>query len=76
MLVGQIRRRLSLAVTKANVDCLLSKLDQIGPGSKQMNQRRQWALAEDERMSLERSSQCMRRYDGVQTLRKGFIKMD
>ena len=33
--VGQVRRRLSMAAIKAQVDCLLGKLHQVGPGNKQ-----------------------------------------
>ena len=33
LLVGQVRRRLSLVAVKAQVDCLLAKLHQVGPGN-------------------------------------------
>ena len=74
ILVGQIRRRLSLAAIKAQVECLLSRLHQVGPGNKQLAKKREWAAMEDERMRRERSAQWMRKFEGVQTLRKGFIK--
>ena len=74
ILVGQIRRRLSLAAIKAQVECLLSRLHQVGPGNKQLAKKREWAVMEDDRMRRERSAQWMRRFEGVQTLRKGFIK--
>ena len=51
--VGQIRWRLSMVAIKAQVNCLLSKLHQVGPGSKQLAQKRVWALKEDQRMSRE-----------------------
>ena len=54
MCVGQIRRRLSMAVVKAQVTCLLAKLHQVGPGNKQLAQKRVWAIREDQRMSMER----------------------
>ena len=76
VLVGQIRRRLSTAAVKAQVDCLLSKLHQVGPGNAQaqLAKRRTWAIKEDARMNLERNAQWMRRIEGIHTLRKGFIK--
>ena len=74
ILVGQIRRRLSLVAIQAQVDCLLSKLHQVGPGNAQLAKRRTWAIHEDQRMARERGAQWMRRVEGVQTLRKGFIK--
>ena len=54
MITGQIRRRISLVAVNAQVECLLSKLHQVGPGNQQMAKNRQWALKEDERMSRER----------------------
>ena len=74
--VGQIRRRLSMAAVKAQVDCLLGKLHQVGPGNKMMAKRRGWAINEDQRMSRERGAQWLRRVEGVHTIRKGFFKTD
>ena len=74
ILVGQIRRRLSLVAIHAQVDCLLSKLHQVGPGNAQLAKKRTWAIQEDQRMARERGAQWMRRVEGVQTLQKGFIK--
>ena len=74
MLVGQVRRRISLAAIKAQVDCLLSKLHQVGPGNLQVAKRREWAVREDERMKSERGAQWKRRIEGVHTIRKEFIK--
>ena len=74
MCVGQIRRRLSMAVVKAQVTCLLAKLHQVGPGNKQLAQKRVWAIREDQRMSMERKAQWIRRIEGVHTIRKGFFK--
>jgi len=40
--VGQIRRRLSLATVKANMACMLSRLSLIGDGASEAGKRRQW----------------------------------
>ena len=74
LLVGQVRRRLSLTAVKSQVDCLLAKLHQVGPGNAQLAKKRSWAILEDQRMARERGAQWMRRVEGVHTLRKGFIK--
>ena len=74
MCVGQVRRRLSMVAVKSQVDCLLSKLHQVGPGNKQLAKRREWAIIEDQRMTRERGAQWIRRVEGVNTLRKGFFK--
>jgi hypothetical protein len=74
ILTGQIRRRLSLVAIKAQTECLLSKLHQVGPGNQLMAKRRQWAVQEDDRMKRERDAQWLRRIEGIHTLRKGHIK--
>ena len=74
LLVGQVRRRLSLVAVKAQVDCLLAKLHQVGPGNTQLAKKRTWAILEDQRMARERGAQWLRRVEGVQTIRNGFIK--
>ena len=74
VIVGQIRRKLSLAAVKAQTECLLAKLHQVGPGTAAMNKRRQWAAQEDERMRREREAQWLRRTEGIYTMRKGAIR--
>ena len=74
LLVGQVRRRLSLVAVKAQVDCLLAKLHQVGPGNQQLAKKRSWAILEDQRMARERGAQWLRQVEGVHTLRKGAIK--
>ena len=74
IMVGQIRRRISITAIKAQVDFLLSKIHQVVPGNQQMDERRVWALIEDERMCGERAAQWLRQIEGMQTIRKGFIK--
>ena len=74
VLVGQERRRISLVAVQAQVDCLLSKIHQVGPGKFQLTKRRTWAIKEDQRMNMERSAQWMRKIEGIHTLRKGLIK--
>ena len=74
ILVGQIRRRLSQVVISAQIECLLGKLHQVGPGNAQLAKRRTWAILEDQRMACEREAHWLRSVEGVQTLRRGFIK--
>ena len=74
LITSQIRRRLSQVVIKAQVDCLLSRLHQVGQGNGAMLKRREWAHREDEMMRKERQAQWLRKSEGVFTLRKGHIK--
>ena len=50
VIVGQVRRRLSSAAVKSQVECLLSRIHQVGPGNTQLAKKREWAVLEDERM--------------------------
>ena len=63
-----------MVVFKAQVDCLLGNLHQVGPGNRQSAKKRVWAIAEDQRMAKERGAQWLRRVEGVHTLQKGFFK--
>ena len=67
-LVGQVKRQLSLAAVKGTVECLLSKLHQVGPGNQQLAKRKDKIMAND------RAAQWARKVDGVTSLRKGFIR--
>lgn len=73
-ITSQIRRRLSQVVIKSQVDCRLSRLHQIGSGSRGMIKRREWALREEDMMKKERQVQWLRKSEGVVTLHKGHIK--
>ena len=75
LITGQIRRRLSLAVIKAQTSCLLARLHQVGPGNAKLAKKRDWALIEDEKMRSERRAQWLRKFDGIKTLQKGMIKI-
>ena len=76
MCVGQIRRRLSMAAVKSQVDCLLGKIHQVGPGNNLMAKRRVWAIKDEQRMSRERGAQWLGRAEGVHTIWKKFVKTD
>lgn len=73
LLIGQIRRRLSIATIKAQVSLLLARQHHIGPGNALLAKKREWALEEDSKMRQERRAQWNRKYDGIQSLRKGFF---
>ena len=53
-IVGQIRRQLSTAFTRANSLCTLSRVMNVGPNSRAAAKRREWAMLEEEGMRRER----------------------
>ena len=75
LIVAQIRRLLSVTAVKAQVGCLLGRLHQVGPGNKQLAKKREWAVLQDQKMKRERHSQWIRKIEGVNTLRKGIIRI-
>ena len=63
-----------MSVIKSQVGCLLGKIQQAGPGNKQLAKKRQRSLFLDEKMKQERNSQWIRRIEGIRTIQKGAIK--
>ena len=57
VIVGQVRRRLSVAAIRAKSTCLLSRLSLVGEGARRAADRRGWRLREEEMMRREREAQ-------------------
>ena len=71
VVVGQIRRRLSVAVARANAGCLISRLSHIGEGSRESMKRRQWRDREERLMRMEREAQWHKRVRGHGVTHRG-----
>ena len=61
MIVGQVRRRLSVACVRANKACLLSRLSVIGEAARQAHDRRQGQSMAEEIMRREQQAQWLGR---------------
>ena len=72
VVVGQIRRCLSVAVVRANATCLLDRLHQVGRGVAKTNGRREAAQWQEEMMRKERESEWAVRV-GRNTLSRGLF---
>ena len=68
---GYLRRRLSSAVMRANVMCLLERLVLVGEGQGQAGRRRQWQRREEEQARLEREAQWIEKISGRNLSRRG-----
>ena len=68
---GYLRRRLSTAVIRANVRCLLERMLLVGEGVGQAGRRRQWARQEEEKARWEREGQWLARLTGRNLARRG-----
>ena len=64
---GYLRRRLSSAVIRANVRCLLERMLMVGEGVGQAGRRRQ----EEEKARWEREGQWLARLTGRNLARRG-----
>ena len=74
IITGQIRRRVSTAVTKANVNCLIERMQLVGPGNTELGRKREYTQRLEQRLKLERRAVWQQRVEGTSSLRKGFIK--
>ena len=76
VVVGQIRRRLSLATWKANTNCLLSRTTLCGDGATEAGKRRQWQRVEEEKMRREKEAVWRARVSGHHIVRRGRFFLD
>ena len=74
--VGQIRRRWSLATWKANTKCLLSRLSLCGDGVSQAAKRRKWERFEEDKMRREREANWRAKTSGHNIVRRGRFMLD
>ena len=63
-----------MSVIKSQVNCLLGKIQQAGPGNKQLAKKRERMLFLDEKMRQEKNSQFIQRIEGIRIVKKGAIK--
>ena len=70
-ITGQIRRILSTAVVKANANCLLARMGQVGEGADLARKRRKWVGIEEEKMRREREGWWISVRRGRNLVRRG-----
>ena len=71
IVMGQARRMLSTTCVRAQAQCLLARMSQVGEGVAQAAKRRRWVAAEEERMRKERMAQWIGRVRGRNIVRRG-----
>ena len=71
LVTGYLRRRLSSAVMRANVKCLLERLVLVGEGQGQAGRRREWARREEEQARMEREAHWLETVTGRNISRRG-----
>ena len=76
VVVGQLRRRLSVAVVRATASCLLTRVTMLGEGSREAIKRRQWREREERDMRCERVAQWHKRVRGHSVRHRGEFIVD
>ena len=77
VVVGQLRRQLSLASIRAASNCLLDRMHQCGQGANMVAKRREVAHRMEEVMKQEREVQWLAKLRGGQLVQKGrFLVQD
>ena len=76
LVVGQIRRKLSVAAVKAQCSSLLGRLEVMGPGVSAAAGRRREALERVRNWGTEREMYCRAIRQSHNIVRKGFSKLD
>ena len=71
VLVGQIRRILSVTAVRAQAECLLSRLRNVGRGVGVANRRREGVVREEMIWARERQAQAVGRRQGRKVVRHG-----
>ena len=71
VLVGQIRRVLSVTAVRAQAECLLSRLRNVGRGVGAVSRRMERVLSEEVNWTRERQAQAVGRRQGRKVVRHG-----
>ena len=76
VLVGQIRRILSVTAVRGQAECLLSRLRNVGRGTGVAYRRREGAVREEVNWERERQAQTVGRRQGRNVVRHGMFLLD
>ena len=71
IVVRQVRRMPSTVSIRAQAQCLLTRMANVGEGVGEAAKRRHWAAVEEERMRKERMAQWIGRVRGRNIVRRG-----
>ena len=76
VLVGQVRRLLSVAAVKSQAECLLSRMRVIGKGTAAAGRRRQMAVLDERRWAREREAILVGHMQGRSVVRRGQFMLE
>ena len=76
VVMGELRRQLSVVNLRASMSCLLDRLHQAGEGGRMRGRRQEWMAREEERMREEREMIWSARMRGRSLLQPGRIMLN
>ena len=76
VLVGQVRRILSITAVRAQAECLLSRLRHVGRGTGAAYSRRQGAVREEVNWARERQAKAAGRRQGKKVVKRGMFLLN
>jgi hypothetical protein len=76
VLVGQVRRMLSITAVRAQAECLLSRPRHVGGGAGAAYNRRQGAVRKEVNWARERQAQAVGRRQGRKVVRRGMFLLN
>ena len=76
VLVGQVRRILSVTAVRAQAECLLSRLRNVGSGAGAACRRRQGVVREEVSWARERQAQAVGRRQGRKVVMHGMFMLN
>ena len=71
VLVGQVRRLISIAAVKSQAECLISRMRGVGRGTAPANRRRQRVVQDERRWAREREAVAIGHMQGRSLIRRG-----
>ena len=76
LLVGSLRRQVSLMAVRANARMIISRMESfVGPGAAEAARRRQWAVSLERQEAQERQAHAVGLSQGRNILRRGFFRL-
>ena len=76
VIVGQVRRMLSVTAVRAQAECLLSRLRSVGNGATAAYERRQGVMREEMNWARERQAQAVGRRQERKVARHGMFLLN
>ena len=74
VIIGQIHRRISTTVAKANAECLVARKQLVRLDSTALGRKQEFVQQQEEAIKHKRRAAWHQRIEGTQSLRKGCVK--